>query len=273
MAKFKKYNPDEIRSKVGTKGLWGKVATHHCLVADLLENIDKPLVVECGTAAGLSNCLLLSMTEKKRGKMVSLDIQDFHDTAESPVWTFIQTDDTDLEYIQEKAPEIKNGVDLLHIDSLHSYEHVCKQLMNWYPYVKEGGHITFHDVDPVCCSPIGFKPSPSTYQDIAGDLKAVKEFFYANRDDLFLEIHYGATGMAVMKKLSPLGTKPNAPIKIPSFIKPPGMIKSAKLLLSAIKRFFVHKTHILLGTEQNADKYILRDSNPNESIDDILNKI
>ncbi len=255
MAKFKYKNPKEQRKNVGIKGINGKVATHHCMIADLVNNFEKPTILELGTCEGTSTSLLLTECEKNNGFMVSVDIEDRSDVAISNNWQFIKSDDLLVDYIITQAEILKNGIDILHIDSLHTYEHVSKQLMNWYEYVNEGGYITLHDVDPYACSPDGFKPSASTYQDLAGDLKAVKEFFYANQDNLFLEIHYGATGMAIIKKLSARGEKPFPAKIIRGYKRQPGIIKSSKLLISSVKRLFIDRISTLIGNTKWENRY------------------
>ncbi len=52
-----------------------------------------------------------------------------------------------MDFILSNAPYLKNGIDVLYIDSLHAKNHVERELSGWYPFLKKGSHIFFDDVD------------------------------------------------------------------------------------------------------------------------------
>ena len=63
------------------------------------------------------------------------------------MWTFVQNDSADVASIVTAAPILKNGIDVIYIDSLHTSEHVYKEIFGWFPYLKKGGIAYFDDVD------------------------------------------------------------------------------------------------------------------------------
>ena len=119
------------------------------------------------------------------------------------------------EKILREAPILRQGIDLLYIDSLHAARHVIRQLELWYPLVRQGGWIAFHDVDP------GPYMRGQRKDNIESEIvwravrKVVLDFFYSNEDDLLLEIHYGDMGMAIMQKLAPMSKAPQPLRRLP----------------------------------------------------------
>jgi predicted O-methyltransferase YrrM len=211
MPKCRYFDFDDLRQQENQPGLPGKVATHHLKLYDLVSGMDHPTVVEFGVDKGRSTCVFLSACEATGGHLYSVDIRDCSEVAESDAWTFIQQSDQEIDAILAQAPALTSGIDLLHIDSLHAEEHVRRLLMKWFPYVKPGGYITFHDVDPTPFMQGQRKDNPRHELEVIGVADLIKEFFYANEDHLFLEFHFGSTGMGIMRKLSSLGAQPQPP--------------------------------------------------------------
>lgn len=233
MATFKYKNFKDYADQENKQGLIGKIATHHMKLYQLISAMQKPTIVEMGVDKGQSTCILLTACEKVNGRCFSIDINDCSDVAKSDAWIFVQSDDRNVKKILQQAPLIKEGIDLLHIDSLHTGEHIAELLMKWYPYIKKNSYITFHDVDNTPYKPGQRKANPKVAEDHAELCKAIREFFYANEDDLFLEYHFGSTGMGIMKKLVPMGTEPKKPCSIPSW--PIGIIASVKCFWKSMK--------------------------------------
>lgn len=101
-------------------------------------------VVEIGRFYGGSTILLAGATDKI-----------IHSFDNDP-----QDDDTLARYIDmyefknvnlyvhdsfDKGPPQHIDYDILFIDGDHSYEGVTKDMEAWYPYLKKGGHVLFHD--------------------------------------------------------------------------------------------------------------------------------
>ena len=61
---------------------------------------------------------------------------DFKDTNTSN-WKFLQSNDLNTEYILKKFPKLRDGIDVLYIDSYHDVTHVKKTLEKWFIYVKK----------------------------------------------------------------------------------------------------------------------------------------
>ena len=192
----------------GQPGVFGKVATQLMCLHRLVQQFDAPLVLECGVNEGWSSGVLAHACEQQAGRLVSLDVTDCSAAIDSEVWTFIQTDDAELDHVLSQVPELAQGIDIIYIDSLHSPRHVAKLIPLYYPLVKQGGYLAFDDVDPGPFMQGRRKDNANMEVVWRGIADTVLDFFHANEDDLLLQFHFGSTGLAVMQKLAPMNRTP-----------------------------------------------------------------
>ncbi len=216
MVYTKHYKLQTVFDAEGGPGVFSKHATQLMELHRRVSQLEAPVVLECGVDVGWSTGVLAHAVEQTpAGSLTSLDIRDCSDAIKSDRWTFLQIDDIEQERILQEAPILKQGIDLLYIDSLHAARHVTRQLELWYPLVRQGGWIAFHDVDP------GPYMRGQRKDNIESEIvwravgQVVLDFFYANEDDLLLEIHYGDMGMAIMQKLAPMSKAPQPIRRIP----------------------------------------------------------
>ena len=92
-----------------------------------VSSLDKPTVIELGVDRGHQKCFSMLVKSKSDALLVSVDIRDCSSVSNSKQWRFIQSDSLNIDEILCQAPEIKHGVDLVYVDSLHNPEHVKKR--------------------------------------------------------------------------------------------------------------------------------------------------
>jgi len=211
----KYYRLQTVFDADGGPGVFGKHATQLMELHSRVCQVEAPIVLECGVDKGWSTGVLAHAVELQRGKLISLDIRDCSDAVVSDCWTFLQIDDTEKERILREAPILEQGIDLLYIDSLHAARHVTRQMELWYPLVRQGGWIAFHDVDPAPYMRGQRKDNIESEIVWRAVAQVVLDFFYANEDDLLLEFHYGDMGMAIMQKLVPMSKAPQPLRRLP----------------------------------------------------------
>ena len=113
----------------------------------LLFSLARGNVLELGTRSGVSTAALLAGVERQGGHVWSMDIEDCSQVAAGHTqWVFIQGDSRDAKF----ATMFSEGdvpLDLLLIDTFHSYEQSQAELSLWGLLVKPGGTICMHDTE------------------------------------------------------------------------------------------------------------------------------
>ena len=174
-----------------------------------------PIIVELGVDKGQSTRVFLNSIDGKVGaKLISIDIRDCSKAVDSDNWCFIQSNSTDIDAICRSAPVIEKGIDILYVDSLHTADHVYKELYSFFPYIKKDGVIFFDDIDSGPYKAGKRKDSVSVEVANRRIFKLLDMVFEANIDKLDFEVMRGSTGLAQFTKKSNLGDGLHPPCRI-----------------------------------------------------------
>lgn len=173
------------------------------------------VVLELGVDRGQSTKVFLNAIDQKQSShLVSIDIRDCSNVSNSNKWTFVQNDSSKVEDVLKLAPILKEGIDVIYVDSLHTSEHVYKEIYGWFPYLKKGGVMYFDDVDSGPYLMGQRKDSIGTEIANRKIYELIEAVFRGNLDQSNLVVTSGSTGLARLEKVSGLGSKLNEPLYI-----------------------------------------------------------
>ena len=180
-----------------------------------LDEIKNPTIVELGVAeTALSTKNFLNYVSDKGGELYSIDIQDFSKITNSDNfkninsknWNFLQSNDLNLEKILKNFPIIKNGIDVLYVDSLHDPTHIEKTLMKWFKYINQFGYIFFDDTESRV-----YKEQKALFISIGNDGMddIIKKFYYRNSNLVKYTKYFTDTGLSEFYKICDKEANPN----------------------------------------------------------------
>lgn len=197
-----------------------------------------PTIVELGVDQGQSTKVFLNAIDgKTEATLTSVDIRDCSGSVECDTWRFVQSDSKDVDAVIEANPNIKNGIDILYVDSLHTAEHVYSEVYGFFPFVKRDGVIFFDDIDSGPYKSGQRKDSVSVEIANRNIFKLLEGIFEGNINDLGFEIIRGSTGLAKFTKKSNLGDG----LKEPKIIKERNFKLFWKILnLVTLKKSYTH---------------------------------
>ena len=137
-------------------------------LALVLEELKPERTVELGTYRGFTGALLSLVTSKQT---ISIDVQDYGTEAARPYGhnlEFIHDDATNKDAVIlaiaslggiSAIGDLGGPIDLLFIDDGHYLETIHAEFNLWRPYVRPGGWIVFHDINPLAnIGPHGVQP-------------------------------------------------------------------------------------------------------------------
>ncbi len=214
-----------------------------------------PLIVELGVDRGQSTRVFLNAIDgKQNAKLISIDIKDCSNAVIDENWEFVQQDSANIEKLLLSKPQIKKGIDILYVDSLHTANHVEKEIYNFFEYLNNDALIFFDDIDSGPYMSKQRKDSISTEISNRKIFKLLEAIFRGNMDKIDFEIMRGSTGLRIFKKRKNLGEKLNPPV----FIKERNNAIISKLYQKILfKKTYKHNTKssssFLIDPEKNKE--------------------
>ncbi len=121
---------------------WSDIAAHIGFIRD----VSRGNVLELGVRDGVSTCALLMGVKDRGGHVwsVDTDIRCAFRFSGDEDWTFVPTDSLDESSIRSAG--LPEKIDVLFLDTTHTFEQVYAELKLWGPRVVENGIILIHDV-------------------------------------------------------------------------------------------------------------------------------
>jgi predicted O-methyltransferase YrrM len=156
-------------------------------------------ILEFGVMHGRSTKMFLELCKKLNGKLISVDMNDHSNLFNDKKWKFIHSRDDDPDLLKK----INNKkFDIIYIDSLHEPNHVKKILYMYFKYLKIGGRVFLDDINWLPYVKNSFKDSE--YSEVMNRkiFSKIIEIYYANLENIKLEISFCGTGNANILKLN-----------------------------------------------------------------------
>lgn len=151
------------------------------VMQEIIAEVKPDVLIETGTGQGGTTLFYATVLEQvsPKGKVITIDIEDLVDQASTfdlfqKRVEFIQGSSTSPEVIQQIAQKVKGQKVLVTLDSLHTKEHVLKELELYSKWVSVGSYLVVQDTNenghPVMTS---FGPGP---------MEAVEEFLKSHKE-------------------------------------------------------------------------------------------
>ena len=191
-----------------------------------LQKFEDISILEFGVKEGRSTKLFLDFCKKNRGKVFSIDIDDYSDKFNDDNWTFIKSRDDDFKFLDQKLPK---KFDVIYLDSLHEADHVEKIFYHYFKKLKVGG---FFFIDDISWLPYLSKKERNNFYCEINNQETFEKILeiYGNNENIFdLSFDFTSSGLCkIIKKKEDLN--PLLKIKLRKF--------TIKNFLRKLKLFF-----------------------------------
>ena len=180
----------------------------------LIEN--PKLIVELGVRGGESTQAFITASRLTGSKLLSVDIDDCSDVISDSNWLFHKGDD--IKFAKQfksyaKKNKIPSEIDILFIDTSHTYKHTLEEMKFWFPYLSKKAKVIFHDthspkIVKIRDGSLYPKINQNSQRDVISAIETFfnlkidesKPFLYSNKKWLFKHDPF-SFGLTILKRL------------------------------------------------------------------------
>mgnify|MGYP001970590213 CR=1 FL=1 len=162
-----------------------------------IKHIQGIQILELGVQRGVSTKKFIELCDKNDGFLVSIDINDCSNVANSDRWKFIHSSDDNFEHIDKF---ITKDLDFIFIDSLHEPNHVKKVFYHYYEFLKKGGICIIDDISWLPYSKNQYKDNEFSEYINKSTFNKILEIYNQNQKNFSLEFYFRESGYAIITK-------------------------------------------------------------------------
>jgi predicted O-methyltransferase YrrM len=161
--------------------------------------LKKPNILEFGVQVGSSTSKFIEICKKNKGKLFSIDVDDYSKLFEEKLWKFIKSRDDNFKYIFKRIPA---KIDLIYLDTIHTAKHVEKIIYNYFDLLNEGGYFFIDDISHLPY--LKSKDSNSFYCEINNKetFDLILDIYNNNLENIEIKFSFEGTGTCIIKKIS-----------------------------------------------------------------------
>lgn len=127
---------------------WSDIQGHLAFLHHQVTRRPGARVLELGVRSGVSTAVLLDAADLAKGHLWSVDLEPPRVPSWWPLtgrWTLTVGDDLDGDVLAQQP----TGVDVLLLDTSHTYDHTLAELDAYVPRMRPGGLVCCHDTELV----------------------------------------------------------------------------------------------------------------------------
>ena len=156
-------------------------------------------ILEFGVREGRSTKMFLDMIEKKNGRLISVDVDDYSHLFSNKNWKFIKTRDDNINLISNHFDQNFN---IILIDSLHEPAHVINLINMYWKFLEINGSLYVDDISWIPYSKGNWRDHEFTENINFNTFESILNLLNSNIDKFILECNFQGSGMARLTKLS-----------------------------------------------------------------------